>query len=120
VYTLIGACALEVDHGAKSPEKVPFIEHFQTLGPDLPKAEFKRLQTDMNNFIKREIIIDTVNCCIHGTDHQMRTKLFFATAPNQARRNGRYMSLQTTSKSDCLFNEIMAVISISADEPSAV
>jgi hypothetical protein len=30
-------------------------QHFQSLGPDLPKAEFKRLQTDMDNFIKREI-----------------------------------------------------------------
>jgi hypothetical protein len=29
-------------------------QRFQTLGPDLPKAEFKRLQTDMDNFIKRE------------------------------------------------------------------
>jgi hypothetical protein len=30
-------------------------ERFQSLGPDLPKAVFKRLQTDMDNFIKREI-----------------------------------------------------------------
>jgi hypothetical protein len=41
VYTFIGARALKVDHGAKSPEEAPFIERFQSLGPDLPKAEFK-------------------------------------------------------------------------------
>ncbi|KAJ7799454.1 hypothetical protein B0H14DRAFT_2617034 [Mycena olivaceomarginata] len=31
VYTFIGARALEVDHGAKSPEEVPFIERFQGM-----------------------------------------------------------------------------------------
>jgi hypothetical protein len=38
VYTFIGAPALEVDHGAKSPEKVPFIERFQRSGPSASKA----------------------------------------------------------------------------------
>jgi hypothetical protein len=30
-------------------------QRFQSLRLHLPKAEFKRLQTDMDNFIKREI-----------------------------------------------------------------
>jgi hypothetical protein len=54
VYSFIDAHALKVDHGAKIPEEVPLIERFQSLGYYLPKAEFKRLQTDMDNFIKRE------------------------------------------------------------------
>jgi hypothetical protein len=53
VYIFIGAHALKVDHGAKSPEEAPFIERFQSLGPDLSKAEFKRLRTELRNFIKR-------------------------------------------------------------------
>jgi hypothetical protein len=59
VYTFIGARAFEVDHGAKAPRKCcslkVWTQRFQSLGPDLPKAEFKRLQTDMDNFIEREI-----------------------------------------------------------------
>jgi hypothetical protein len=53
VDIFIGAHALKVDHGAKSPEEAPFIECFQRLGPDLSKAEFKRLRTELRNFIKR-------------------------------------------------------------------
>ena len=60
VYTVIGARALKVDHGAKSPEEAPFIERFQRSGPSASKASgvmgqkrsFKRLRTDMLNFIK--------------------------------------------------------------------
>ena len=32
VYIFIGAHALKVDHGAKSPEEAPFIERFQKSG----------------------------------------------------------------------------------------
>ncbi|KAJ7799271.1 hypothetical protein B0H14DRAFT_3788165 [Mycena olivaceomarginata] len=66
-----GACApetitvralLEVDHGGQKPREsavywaLPKVwtQRFQSLGPDLPKAEFKRLQTDRDNFIKRK------------------------------------------------------------------
>jgi hypothetical protein len=38
VYTFIGARVLEVDHGAKSPEEVLFIERFQGSGPGASKA----------------------------------------------------------------------------------
>ena len=57
VYIFIGARALQVDHGAKSPEKAPFIERFQRSGPSASKdsglmgqkRSLKRLQTDMLN-----------------------------------------------------------------------
>jgi hypothetical protein len=41
VYTFIGAHALKGDHGAKRAEEAPFVERFQTLGPDLPKRSLK-------------------------------------------------------------------------------
>jgi hypothetical protein len=64
VYTFIGARALKVDYGAKSPEEAPFIEPFQRPGPSASKASglisqkrsLKRLRMDRErNFIKREI-----------------------------------------------------------------
>jgi hypothetical protein len=68
VYIFTGAHALKVDHGAKSPEEAPFIERFQSPRPDLPKAEFKRLQTDMDNFIKREGHVMIMICILEGVD----------------------------------------------------
>jgi hypothetical protein len=58
MYVFIGTHALKVDHGAKSPEEAPFIKCFQSLRPDLPKAVFKRLQTDMRHqSLKRNLRI---------------------------------------------------------------
>jgi hypothetical protein len=34
--------------------RISWTQRFPSLGPDLPKAEFKRLRTDSDNFIKRE------------------------------------------------------------------
>jgi hypothetical protein len=62
VYTFIGARALKIDHGAKSPGEALFIERLQRLGPSASKASGLISQTwslkasDMLNFIKREII----------------------------------------------------------------
>jgi hypothetical protein len=38
VYSFIDVRALKVDHGAKSPEEVPFIERFQRSGPSASKG----------------------------------------------------------------------------------
>jgi hypothetical protein len=57
MYTFIGARALKVDHGAKSPDEAPFSERFQRSGPSASKASglisqkrsLKRLQTDTSS-----------------------------------------------------------------------
>jgi hypothetical protein len=75
VYTFIGTCTLDVDHEAKSPDEsavywaLPKVwtQYFQCLGPDLPKAEFKKPQTDRDNFIKREIIPSMISCHLSST-----------------------------------------------------
>jgi hypothetical protein len=54
VYPFIGAHALKVDHGAKSPEEAPFIERFQKA-PGLISQKRSLKALDMLNFIKREI-----------------------------------------------------------------
>jgi hypothetical protein len=64
MHTFIGTHALKIDHGAKSPDKAPFIERFQrsglsaskTLGLISQKRGLKRLQMDRLNFIKRVIL----------------------------------------------------------------
>jgi hypothetical protein len=80
----IGARALNVDHGAKSPEEAPFIERFtkvwtqrfQSLGPDLPKAEFKMLRTDRDDFIKREMKVTTAQVSIEKHERLLNLFLF--------------------------------------------
>jgi hypothetical protein len=56
VHIFIGV-VLKVDHGPKAPRKHRLLsastkvwrEHFQSVGPDLRKAEFKKLRTDRLN-----------------------------------------------------------------------
>jgi hypothetical protein len=58
VYTFIAARALKLIMGPKAPRKHRLLsawtQRFQRLGPDFPKAEFERLWTDRDDFIKRE------------------------------------------------------------------